>query len=181
MSKVLIIKGYGQDNHLGKLVLDKLNDFFNDINISDLDENEIKSCTGCDYCQKINPGICCMNDKMGAVLSEYLESELVFIISPISFGCINTITKNFIDRTEPLFLPYQVKKKKRIVMMPRYDKYPKLIFVVLTDKKNESEITSFQEIVINSNLSLTSPEVKTVILSCEDDLVFLIDAKEGMV
>lgn len=171
MRKVLIIKGYSRENQLSKLAIDELQDIISNLHIIDLNEIGSKGCAGCDYCQSINPGICCMNDIMGTVLSEYLDSDLVFIISPIRFGCFNSMTKEFVDRTEPLFLPYQVKKKKRTVMMSRYDKYPKIIFVGITDTKSEKAVWNFRENVINSNLALTSPEANTIILSCEIDSV----------
>jgi multimeric flavodoxin WrbA len=54
---------------------------------------------------------------------------MVVILTPVEFGCCNSQVKNFIDRTEPLFLPIQVIKDGNTVMKGRYVNYPKLIFV----------------------------------------------------
>lgn len=123
-----------------------------DSNWIDLNKYDIRYCVGCDYCVKINPGQCAVNDEQRHILKQFMASETVLILTSIHFGCCNTQIKNFMDRSEPLFLPYQINCGHGTIMKGRYCKYPKLVVVGIGDV-GEEEKKCFCDFVKNSNLS----------------------------
>ncbi|PJI07617.1 MULTISPECIES: flavodoxin family protein [Clostridium] len=172
--KVTLINGYDKKNDLYEKCieninrcLDKRGDTFN---INDLSKLNIKNCMGCDSCQSIKPGLCAINDGVNEILKEYINSDIAIIITPIRFGTCNSITKKFIDRTEPLFLPYQTSKKGRTVMKNRYDRYPYVIVIGIADNTNESSIKAFRNTFMNCNLFVQGSEIKIEIIENELDL-----------
>lgn len=174
--KYTVINGCNEDNLLQAEVVKKTREYMNEretgtiIDWIDLCKNKLKYCLGCDSCQTINPGVCVISDGLNEILMKYLHSDTVIIITPIQFGCCNSITKNFIDRTEPLFLPYQVLKNGRSIMKARYDKYPRLLFIGVDENKNLESIQVFKDFAEKCNLSRTSKNVSTKIITDKTDL-----------
>lgn len=106
---ITLINGYDANNTFYCEITENICEYLNKkkvtYQINDLNKLNFKSCTGCDFCQRIKPGICAINDGINEILKEYLSSDIAIIITPIQFGTCNSTTKKFIDRTEPLFLP----------------------------------------------------------------------------
>lgn len=130
-------------------------------------EHEIKNCVGCDYCANVNPGQCVLEDSQCAILKQFMTSDTVLILTSIHFGCCNVQTKNFMDRSEPLFLPYQVNNGKRSVMKGRYDRYPKVVVVGIGDV-SDIEKKCFCEYLQSSTLLQVCHD--TVVKACSKDM-----------
>lgn len=175
--KITIINGCSEDNLLYTKAMEKLTECLGEENINykinNLNEISPKNCIGCDCCQNIKPGICAINDGVNNILKQYLESDISIIVTPIQFGVCNSVTKNFIDRTEPLFLPYQVKKRGRTIMKNRYDSYPDIIIIGITKNNDAEAINNFKNTFLNCNLSEASSKVDVKIITDIADLSFL--------
>lgn len=171
---ITIINGCENNTLLEYEVVDRISSFIEDKNvkysINNLTEIQPKSCLGCDSCQNINPGVCVINDGINEILKQYLNSDKSVIISPIQFGCYNSITKNFIDRTEPFFLPYQICKNGRTIMKPRYENYPDIIFVGIIEDEDSDSIQIFKDTVLNCTLSQVSNKVQVKIIQRKADI-----------
>ncbi len=135
----------------------------------DLIDGEINPCRGCDYCQIKNPGICAIKDSVDLILKKYMSCKVAIIITPIQFGCCNALTKHFIDRTEPLFLPFQVTKNGTSIMKGRYSKYPKLYVIGIEPERSIENRQVFKDFIRNCNVSAVSEEFKVTIISEESD------------
>lgn len=137
--------------------------------IIDLGRYPLKRCIGCDACQYVNPGVCAIADGLNEILTRYLESDKVIIFTSIRFGSFNAKTKNFIDRTEPLFLPYQIYKNGRTRMKSRYDHYPDLLFAGILNDEDAEAAAAFRFIASNSSLAAASENVEIIVLYCNDE------------
>lgn len=172
--KVTIINGCNEDTELDRDILNNLCKYLDSSNIiysiNNLGEINPKNCTGCDFCQNIKPGICAINDEIGDLLKEYMHSDVSIIITPVQFGLCNSITKNFIDRTEPLFLPYQVCKNGKSVMKRRYNKYPNLIFIGIMNYEDIDSLEVFKKTILNCNLSQASDKVNVEVVQHNSNL-----------
>lgn len=171
--KLTIINGCNHDHPLQKKVINYLEE--NEIGkLADwIDLKNVKHCMGCDYCQRVNPGICAINDGHNENLRQYMKSDTVMIITPVQFGCCHSIVKNFIDRTQPLFLPFQVSKNGKSVMKGRYDQYPELILIGVCDDENMDVAETFNRFINTCNLSAASDKVTTKIIRRDTDLASL--------
>jgi multimeric flavodoxin WrbA len=175
--KITIINGYSENNLIYTKVMEKLSESLVKKNIAykinNLNEINPKNCIGCDCCQNIKPGICAFDDGINDILKQYLESDISIIVTPIQFGMCNYITKNFIDRTEPLFLPYQVKKKGCTSMKNRYDSYPDIVFIGIAENNDAESISNFKDTVLNCNLTQASSKADVKIITDMADVGLL--------
>lgn len=181
-----VVNGCDEDNRLHKQVIEKIGELLvpskAETNWVQLHDHPLHYCRGCDYCQNVNPGFCSIDDGINDMLKKYINSDTVVILTPVQFGCCHSRVKNFIDRTEPLFLPYQVKKNGRTMMKARYTKYPELVFVGVKENGSEDCMKGFSESVQKSNLALASSKARTAVITKEadiDDLDGLM--KEGQI
>ncbi len=168
--KLIIINGCANDNPLQNKVLNYLNE--NGLKKEDnwINLKSSNYCTGCDYCQEVNPGFCAIDDGHNEILRQYIRSDKVAIITPVQFGCCNLITKNFIDRTQPLFLPFQVSKDGKSVMKGRYNKYPDLVFIGICDDEDIDVSETFEKFIKTCNLSAASNKVDIKIVLNSTDI-----------
>lgn len=140
----------------------------------DLGNESIKYCTGCDHCQTVNPGLCALNDSQNARLKSFISGDAVLMITPVRFGCCSSLLKNFIDRTEPLFMPLQIAKGKRSIMKGRYEKYPNLIVLGINDSGKDHE-ECFSKFIRHSNLAQVCPNTEVKVFSEEQQIEELRD------
>lgn len=172
--KITLINGCNENNTLYKDTIQNLCEYLNkkqeSYTLNNLHNLNLKHCTACDSCQSIKPGICVINDGINDILKQYLNSDIAIIITPIQFGSCNSTTKIFLDRTEPLFLPYQTFKKGKTVMKSRYSKYPNLIFIGITNNDDIDSIKNFKDTFTNCTLSLESDKVDIQIIKNKSDL-----------
>ncbi len=170
--KILLINGLNYNESLNNPIIKKLNEYIKDKNststLKNLYELSLKPCNSCDYCQNKNPGICVIKDGQNELLYQYISSDITIIITPIMFGSCNSTTKTFLDRTQPLYLPYQ--KLSSNIMQNRYDKYPDIVFVgIIDDFTSNKSIENFKNSMLNSTLALHSKKrlVKIVKTDCD--------------
>ena len=170
--KIILINGCYENCEFHHKSIKKLCEYIyekkHSYSLKNLKNLDINPCSGCDYCQIKNPGICCKNDGMNDILHEYLQSDIAIIVSPIQFGSCNSTTKFFLDRTQPLYLPYQ--EIKRNVMKKRYNKYPNLIFIGISEEDNNKSIENFIETFKNCTLSLQSNKTDIKIVKNKYDI-----------
>lgn len=172
--KITIINGYDTNNSIYDGCIKKICRYMDnkkvDYHINDLNEMSFKGCNGCDSCQSVKPGLCAINDGINDILKEYLNSDIAIIITQIHFGICNSTTKRFIDRTEPLFLPYQTLKNGKTIMKNRYDKYPDIIIIGIADDNDNDSIEAFRNTFMNCNLFAESNKISIQIIKNKFDL-----------
>jgi multimeric flavodoxin WrbA len=175
-----IISGCDANNPLHVEVIKKISTIMDENKIGitsqwfDLKEHKLYYCRGCDYCQTVNPGICVIKDMQNEILKQYICSDIVIVITPINFGCCNYPVKNFIERTQPLFLSYQIAKNGHSVMKARYEKYPELIFIGIQEKE-ENDSAKFIEFIEKCNLAEASKRVQVKVVTKQTDVDSLSD------
>ncbi len=172
--KITLINGCDINNTFYNEIIENICKYINKeevmYHINDLNKLNLKSCTGCDSCQSIKPGLCAIDDGINHILKEYLNSDIAIIITSIKFGTCNSITKNFIDRTEPLFLPYQISKQGKTIMKNRYDKYPDIIFIGIDDNIDTNSTEVFKDTFIKCNLFSASNKISVQTIKNKLDL-----------
>lgn len=172
--KIQLINGCEANNVFYEDSIKKICEYMSEkkmaYNLINLNALELKGCIACDYCQNIKPGICVINDGVNDILKEYINSDLAVIITPIRFGSCNSITKKLLDRTQPLYLPYQISQKGRSIMKNRYEKYPDLIFVGISDNAEAASVEVFKNTFMTCNLAEESNKVRVQIIKGYTDL-----------
>ncbi len=151
--KFTVINGCHENSPLTEETLSRFRSTLMDATWINLAENRVRHCIGCDACQTVHPGLCGIKDGQNENLRSFMNSDVAVIITPVRFGCCNALTKDFIDRTEPLFLPFQTVKHKRTVMKPRYDSYPDQVWIGILDPYDGDGAALFETFVETCNLT----------------------------
>lgn len=155
--KILLINGSQKGHTMGQQATQKLNHRLTQkghlCTVSTLSALSLKPCMSCDTCQMKKPGLCVIEDGLNDLLRQYMASDLVIVITPITFGTCNALTKTFLDRTQPLYMPYQ--KLTANLMAPRYTKYPDIHFIGLADEDSLGT-DHFKLALLNCTLAMQS-------------------------
>lgn len=128
-----------------------------DIQSFSLKDMQIAYCRGCFGCWVKSPGLCVIDDAGRDIASAVVNSDVTIWLSPIRFGCFNSILKKVIDRLVCLISPFFMRQNGLLRKKPRYVSYPALICLgSLTKPDNESE-EIFARLVERNALSLHAP------------------------
>ena len=121
---VLIINGSpkGNQSNTMKLVHAFLNGMgYENIDIINAANTEIKPCLGCFSCWNKTPGTCAIQDEMDIILSKLISADVVIWAFPLYFFSVPGALKNIIDRQLPLSLPFMETESEGGGHPPRYD------------------------------------------------------------
>jgi NAD(P)H-dependent FMN reductase len=99
-------------------------------------------CQGCFECWTHTPGTCKIDDA-GRDLSEaWVQSDVVVLVTPVTFGSYSSECKKMLDRTLGTLLPFFRRIDGEVHHWPRYESPPALgVFAVLDRPDPECERT----------------------------------------
>ena len=156
--KALILNGLAKgDDILYKIIHDELEDMGCDVNNFYLQDKKIAPCQGCFGCWIKTPGICLTDDDGREVAKQAVQSDLMVLVSPISFGGYSSDLKKAVDRIIPIICPFFMKINGEIHHKPRYTRYPRLIGVGVLPKSDEEGERIFKTLVARNAINLHSP------------------------
>ncbi len=95
-----------------------------EVGVVNLRETKIKTCVGCFTCWSKTPGTCIHQDDMTKELfPKWIEADVCVYATPLFHHTVNATMKTFIERTLPVYDPFQVESGARWTHPLRY-KYP---------------------------------------------------------
>lgn len=104
MLKVVGIVGSPRENgnteFMVKTALDEVSRHGIETEMITLHDKKINYCTGCDACKSTNK--CVINDDMQELTIKIKDADGIIMSSPVYFGDMTGLAKNFIDRLRPL-------------------------------------------------------------------------------
>jgi multimeric flavodoxin WrbA len=114
------------------------------------------------------PGECVIHDSGHDLPRKVIQSDLVFLLTPVTFGMYSSELKKAMDRFPcPVLLPFFTKINGEIHHAKRYDKYPALVaFGVLSSPDDESEST-FTTLVNRNGINLHTTTLTNIIYSTD--------------
>ena len=107
------------------------------VRLFNLNEEDLKYCTGCWTCWWKTPGICSISDGIAKIHESVINSDLVIFASPLMAGFISSSLKSVTERFVPLLHPYITVIDGECHHKKRYDKYPD--FAVLIEKEADTD------------------------------------------
>ena len=167
---VLVLNGSKTEKETVNTVSDYLVDILrvngNEVNVMVLRNEKIAGCLGCFGCWLKTPGECVIHDAGSDLPKKVIQSDLVFLLTPVTFGMYSSELKKALDRFAcPVLLPFFKKISGEIHHAPRYDKYPTLVAIgVLPNSDEESEIT-FTALVSRNGINLHTKSISTIVYS----------------
>lgn len=92
--------------------------------------DDLAFCMGCFGCWVKKPGECVINDMMSGINRSFVNSDVVFYLSPVVFGQFSANIKNSLDRWLPNVLPFFEKRPDGSTIHPsRYERYPMVVII----------------------------------------------------
>ncbi len=134
-------------------------------NVIDLKDYEIAHCRGCFDCWVKTPGECIIDDFSRDVAKMVIQSNLVFYLTPVTFGGYSSTLKKVLDRIICLVLPYFTKVEGEYHHKKRYEIYPRLIGIGTLENQDDRKEHLFKTLITRNALNMHS-------LSHASDIVY---------
>ena len=122
-----------------------------------LRDMDIAPCTGCFKCWTKTPGICVIDDTGREVTRKLVRSDLLIILTPVTFGGYSSEVKKALDRSLGWMLPYFTKVQGQTHHKPRYKRYPDLLAIGTVPQHDEELETLFRDLVDRNAINAHSP------------------------
>jgi multimeric flavodoxin WrbA len=117
---------------------------------------EIAPCKGCFGCWTTTPGICLTNDPGRELARRVIGSDVVVMLTPVTFGGYSSELKKVLDRIICLALPTftTVDGVSRHEM--RYSRYPRMIVAGILEKEDPRGEEIFRKLVAHNGKNFYS-------------------------
>ncbi len=142
-------------------------------------EVDIADCAGCFGCWTTTPGICLVDDAGREVAGRFAGSDLVVFLSPVTFGGYSSELKKALDRFIPLISPFFKKIQGEVHHRHRYDRYPALIGIGMTESGDEEEKRIFRKLLRRNVINLHNPKNAVGIIAEGEDPVRIREKVQG--
>lgn len=168
----LVLNGAKTEKETVNTVSDYLVDVLrvkgNEVNVMVLREEKIASCLGCFGCWLKTPGECVIHDAGSDLPRKVIQSDFVFLLTPVIFGMYSSELKKALDRFPcPVLLPFFKKINGEIHHAPRYDKYPTLIAIGVLPKSDEESENTFTTLAARNGLNLHTKAISSIVYSTD--------------
>jgi multimeric flavodoxin WrbA len=156
-------------NTVSDYVVDLLRINHYDTEVLALRNLHIEGCRGCFACWLKTPGECIIHDDAFDLPRKVIGSDIVFLLSPVTFGMYSSSLKKALDRFPlPLLLPFFKHYDGEIHHPPRYQKYPKLVTIGVLPKADQESETTFATLAARNSINLHTTTTSSFVYSSDD-------------
>lgn len=134
----------------------------------DLSTLPIPDCQGDFGCWTVTPGVCVQAGPHRDLARALIQSDLVVLVTPITFGGYSAVLKRFLDHCIPLVSPWFAKIDGETHHEPRYERFPSLLVVGLQERPDEAARRVFERLVRRNALNLYAPHFAAPVLTHDD-------------
>jgi len=142
-------------------------------------EMDIANCAGCFRCWTKTPGVCIVDDAGREVASRFAGSDLVVFFSPVTFGGYSSEIKKALDRLIPLISPFFKKIQGEVHHRRRYDRYPALIAIGMTEGDGEEKKRIFRKLLQRNVIPLHNPKSADGFIAEGEDPILVREKVRG--
>lgn len=120
----------------------------------DLTALSIPDCNGDFGCWTVTPGICVQPGPHRELAREIIQSDLVVLLGPVTFGGYASPLKRTLDHAIPLSTPWFNRVDGETHHRPRYPRFPALLAVGLEEDADPAAEAVFERLVRRNALNL---------------------------
>jgi multimeric flavodoxin WrbA len=166
--KVLVLNGSTDERDIVNTVSDYVVDFLrikdHQVDVLVPSEMNIAPCLGCFGCWLKTPGKCIINDDGSDLPRKIVQSDILFLLTPVTFGMYSHELKRAMDRYAcPLLLPFFENINGEIHHVARYDKNPKLVAIGVLPTPDERSETVFTALVNRNAINKHTTAVSSIV------------------
>jgi multimeric flavodoxin WrbA len=151
------------------LLIELLTEAGYELNTFRLREMDIAPCQGCFGCWVRNPGECLVQDDSQLILRVLVRSELLVLLTPVTFGGYSSELKKALDRSICLISPYFMKFEGETHHKPRYGRLPHLLGVGVAETQNSESEQIFKSLVHRNSINFHSPSHSAAVIDVGAD------------
>jgi len=129
-----------------------------------LAELDVAACRGCFACWVRTPGVCIIDDVGREIAESVIRSDVLILLTPITFGGYASALKSAVDRLIPLILPYFQRIDGEVHHVKRYERYPSLLGVGLLPGADPKQEKTFRTVVERNGINLHAPTVRAEVV-----------------
>ena len=129
-----------------------------------LRDMQVADCVGCFGCWVKTPGECLIRDDAQAVTRRWINSDLVVLLSPVTFGGYSSELKKVMDRSICLVSPFFTRIDGEVHHRPRYARYPRLAMVGTQPAPDPDAVAIFETLAARNAINLWAPAHAVTVL-----------------
>lgn len=141
-----------------------------DVEVLQLRDMEIAPCIGCFKCWTKTPGICVVKDEAHEVTRKIVQSDLLVILTPVTFGGYSTEIKKALDRSLGIILPTTTKINGHSHHKPRYKRYPCWLVMGLVPSPDPELEVLFRDLVGRNVTHGHTPSYSVEVVTKDQDI-----------
>jgi multimeric flavodoxin WrbA len=166
--KALVLNGSRSEKDIVNTVSDYVVDFLrikdHEVDVTVPREMNIAPCLGCFGCWLKTPGECIINDAGKDLPRKLVQSDVLFLLTPVTFGMYSHELKRAMDRYAcPLLLPFFEKINGEIHHVARYDRNPKLVAIGVLPVPDEESEAIFTTLVNRNAINKHTTAVSSIV------------------
>jgi multimeric flavodoxin WrbA len=159
--KALVLNGAhdarDMTNTVAQMVTSMLQDSGWETDSVTLYETEIADCTGCGGCALKTPGLCVLTDAANEMVRMQVQSDLLVLLTPLTFGGFSSQLKRALDRVMSLCLPIYRFHHGEIHHVMRYPEQARLLGIGVAPTRDEAAARAFDLLIKRTMLNFRSP------------------------
>lgn len=136
-----------------------------DVARRDLTAVEIPDCRGDFGCWTVTPGVCVHAGPHRDIARDVVRSDLLVVLTPVTFGGYSSALKRLLDHCIPLISPWFTKVDGETHHEPRYERFPGLLAVGLMETPDAAAAEVFQRLVRRNVLNMYPPGHAAAVLT----------------
>ncbi len=114
-------------------------------------------CQGCFECWLRTPGTCKTDDAGREIAAAVIRSDVVALLTPVTFGGYSSELKKALDRVAGLVSPFFMHIQGEVHHRPRYARYPALLAVGMLPRPDPAQERVFHTLVQRKALNIHAP------------------------
>jgi multimeric flavodoxin WrbA len=114
-------------------------------------------CQGCFDCWTKTPGVCRTHDEGRDVARDWINSDVVFMLTPVTFGGYSSHLKKGMDRIACLVSPFFTRIHGEVHHKTRYAQYPGMVMVGMLPQRSLEEEVVFHELARRNAINIHAP------------------------
>jgi len=134
-----------------------------------LSGEDIPWCKGCFHCWLITPGECVIGGVGNELAREYINSDLVILLSPVVFGSYSSELKKVLDRMIPNMSGLLTRRGGDTRHVRRYHRHPSLLVLGWQDQEDARQQEIYLDLAYRNKLNLMPPSFASGVMCGKDE------------
>lgn len=159
--RAVILNGSNDDesplNTGGNIIAEELKKNDYEVEMVELRNVGLATCIGCFGCWIKTPGECILKDQGREIAKAVARSDLLILLSPVTFGGYSFQLKKMLDRLIPNLLPLFTKINGEMHHKHRYREKSKLLAIGHLAEHDEESERIFKALIGRNALNMHSP------------------------